>query len=420
MGNKKYIVVLVDGASDYIIGDIGNRTPLQAANKPEIDNLAKKSLAGIVKTIPEGIAPGSDTANLSILGYDPLIYSTGRSSLEAVSMGIHLSDDDITYRCNLVTLSDEENFADKSMVDHSAGEITTGEAGILIDFLAENLNTEKLKFYPGVSYRHVIVCKSGKKSVISDVSSASDSGIDDVILTPPHDIIGKRVKDYLPSGTGSAGLLDLMEKSVRLLKTHPVNIERSRQGKNVANSIWLWARAKKPNLDSFIKKYGISGSVVSAVDLIKGIGICAGLEPVSVEGATGNINTNFSGKAEAAISRLKKGRDFVYIHVEAPDECSHQGSVDCKIKAIELIDKLIVGKIKKEMEKLGFEYKMMILPDHPTPIIKRTHTSEPVPFIIYDSSRHGKGCISFDEFSCAEGNIFIDPGYTLMDLFLKD
>jgi 2,3-bisphosphoglycerate-independent phosphoglycerate mutase len=425
--NKKYIIVLIDGAADYKIEELGGLTPLQAAKKPGMDWLSDNGITGIVKTIPEGISPGSDTANLSILGYDPLKYSTGRSSLEAVSIGIKLSDDDITYRCNLVTLSDEPVFEDKKMVDYSAGEISTVESRKLIECIAENFNTANMKFYPGVSYRHVVVFKNG-----SDKRSS--------ILIPPHDISGKDIREHLPRGEGADLLLSLMKDSVGLLKNHPVNIERIKSGKNPANSIWIWGRAGKPALDSFSGKYEVTGAIISAVDLIKGMGICADLEPVTVEGATGTIHTNFEGKADAAVKQLNDGKDFVYIHLEAPDECSHQGNTACKVRSIELIDVKVIMKIKEQMEKSGFGYRIMVLPDHPTPLSRKTHTAEPVPFLVYDSegkavptrifepfrvnSRVGSKSRSdaktaFDEFCALDSGIVVDPGYKLMDLFLK-
>ena len=319
--SKKYIIILIDGAADYRLDELGGKTPLQVARKPAIDFLARNGLVGMVRTIPDGIPPGSDTANLSILGYDPLIYSTGRSSLEAVSIGIDLKDDEITFRCNLVTLSDGDTYEDMLMSDYSAGEITSDESGQLINVLAEELGTPQIRFYPGVSYRHVIVWKNGPA---------------DLKLTPPHDISGKSIRDYLPEGDRSDTVLDMMKKSNLILNGHPVNKKRKAEGKNPANSIWLWGKGKKPELDSFYSKYRIRGSVISAVDLVRGIGICAGLRPVEVEGATGNINTNFTGKADAAIQEVKNGQDFVYIHIEAPDECGHQGNIHDKIKSIEM------------------------------------------------------------------------------------
>ncbi|MBM3699755.1 MAG: cofactor-independent phosphoglycerate mutase [Actinobacteria bacterium] len=416
--SKKYIIVLIDGAADYPLAELGNKTPLQAAYKPNMDRLACRGITGIVRTIPEGISPGSDTANLSILGYDPRSYSTGRSSLEAVSIGVKLEDKDIVFRCNLVTLSEEADYAQKTMVDYSAGEIGTEDAKILISDIAEKLGSGSLEFYPGISYRHVLVIKNKPKGFFNDC-----------VLTPPHDISGKKIRHYLPAGSDSKVMLDLMAKSADILKNHPVNLRRQAEGKKAANSIWLWARATKPALDSFYEKYGISGSVISAVDLVKGIGICAGLKAVYVEGATGNINTNYEGKAAAAISELKSGQDFVYIHIEAPDECGHQGNAKDKVKSIEFIDSRVVEKIIKEMEIGGLNYSIMILPDHPTPVSIKTHTSEPVPFLIYNSANKtdtkNKMCACenhcvFDEFYSKSTGLFIEDGHKLMDYFLKD
>jgi len=427
---KKYIVILIDGAADYRLAELGNRTPLQVSRKPVIDYLARNGIIGMVKTIPQGMSPGSDTANLAILGYDPRIYSSGRSSLEAVSIGVNLSENDTTFRCNLVTLSDEEDYMSRIMVDYSAGEITTEEARILILDIAEKLETEDIKFYPGVSYRHVIVWKNiqndNKDSKSSKYSKYSKDSIgqneksveDDFKLTPPHDISGRKIKDYLPCGRYSDVILNLMVGSSKLLMDHPVNKKRIKDGKRQANSTWIWGKGKKPALESFYKKYGINGSVISAVDLIKGIGICAGLKPVNVEGATGNIHTNFLGKANAVISEIRAGQDFVYLHIEAPDECSHQGNINDKIRAIEIIDEKVVKTVKEALDEMDIDYRLMILPDHPTPIVKKTHTSEPVPFLIFKSRNiKEKPLQIYDEFYPVNNGVFIKEGYKLMDYF---
>jgi 2,3-bisphosphoglycerate-independent phosphoglycerate mutase len=422
---KKYIVVLIDGASDYPLAELGGKTPLQSANKPVIDELARQGIIGMVKTIPEGVLPGSDAANLSILGYDPRIYSTGRSSLEAVSMGIELSDNDVTFRCNLVTLSDVSCYPEKTMLDYSAGEITNGEAKILINDIAQALQTDRIKFYPGVSYRHIIVWRGG----IGEID-------DTLVLVPPHDISGRQIADYLPKGKKSSVFLDFMLKADVILRDHPVNAARIKDGKNPANSIWIWAKATKPALGLFYEKYGINGSVISAVDLVKGIGICAGLKPVDVKGATGNIHTDFEGKARAALNELKNGQDFVYIHIEAPDECGHQGDFKEKIRAIELIDSKVIRVLKEQLDLMKTDYSMMILPDHPTPIIKKTHTSDPVPFLIYVSKDSGTGKGTgkgtgagagtqnssniYDEFYPQATGLFISEGHKLMDYFLNN
>jgi 2,3-bisphosphoglycerate-independent phosphoglycerate mutase len=424
---KKYIVVLIDGASDYPLAELGNKTPLQSASKPVIDELARRGVVGMVKTIPDGVAPGSDSANLSILGYDPRVYSTGRSSLEAVSMGIELSENDVTFRCNLVTLSDESHYPEKTMLDYSAGEITTEEAKILVTDIAQMFETEQIRFYPGVSYRHIIVWRGG-------IGETDDT----LVLIPPHDISGRKIAHYLPKGKNSRVFLDYMLRSGRILRDHPVNAARIKECKNPANSIWIWAKATKPALGSFYEKYGINGSVISAVDLVKGIGICAGLKPVDVKGATGNIHTDFEGKARAALGELENGQDFVYIHIEAPDECGHQGDFKEKIRSIELIDSKVIRILKEQLDFMNTDYSMMILPDHPTPIIKRTHTSDPVPFLIYDSkdpgtctgtgADKGTGPVGtgsqnnsniYDEFYPQATGLFISEGHKLMDYFLS-
>ena len=403
MLNMKYIIILIDGVADYRIAELGNKTPLQYAKTPAMDSLAGNSEMGMVKTIPDGMAPGSDTANLSVLGYDPKKYHTGRSPLEAVSLGINLSGDDVAFRCNLVTLSEEDDYTDRTMVDYSAGEIPTDLSRVLIEDIGSRLQTEKIKFYPGVSYRHIIVWEGGPYKNI---------------LTPPHDILDKKIADYLPRGPGSSALLDMMVRSSSLLKEHAINKERIKNGTRPANSIWIWGEGKKPALDSFYEKYKLEGSVISAVDLIKGIGILAGLKPVEVEGATGTINTNFKGKANAAVNELKGEKDFVYLHLEAPDECSHQGNVKNKVKAIEIIDREVIGPVKEALAGQGFDFRMMILPDHYTPVSVRTHTSEPVPFMIYDSSRKADNKSErFDEFSAKKAGLYFKQGHRLADYF---
>ncbi|MBA7509465.1 2,3-bisphosphoglycerate-independent phosphoglycerate mutase [subsurface metagenome] len=399
----KYIIILIDGVADYRIAELGNKTPLQYAKTPAMDSIAGNGEMGIVKTIPDGMVPGSDTANLSVLGYDPKKYHTGRSPLEAVSLGIDLSEDDIVFRCNLVTLSEEDDYTDRTMVDYSAGEIPTDLSRILIRDIGSKLQTEKIKFFPGVSYRHIIVWEGGP---------------DNNILTPPHDILDKKISDFLSRGPGSSALLDMMVRSSSLLKEHAINKERVKKGIRPANSIWIWGEGRKPALDSFYDKYKLEGSVISAVDLIKGIGILAGLTPVRVEGATGTIHTNFKGKASAAIGQLTGGKNFVYLHLEAPDECSHQGNVKDKVKSIEIIDREVIGPIKEALGRQGFDYKMMILPDHYTPVSVRTHTSEPVPFLIYDSSRKADSKSErFDEFTAKRTGLYFKEGYKLADYF---
>lgn len=396
----KYIVILGDGMADRPVPELSGFTPLEKACKPNMDKLSGISEVGMVKTIPDGLKPGSDTANLSVMGYDPKIFYTGRSPLEAVSMGIQLKETDVTFRCNLVNLSDEEDYSKKTMIDYSSDEITTAESTILINYINEHLKTDKISFYKGISYRHCMVWDNGPE------------GLD---LTPPHDISDKKIADYLPK---NKIILDMMMKSSELLKNHPVNIDRVKRGLRPANSIWLWGEGKKPALSSFYEKFGVKGSVISAVDLIKGIGICAGLSSIDVEGATGNIDTNFEGKAVAALKELRGGKDFVYIHVEAPDECGHRHEVDNKVKSIELIDKLILGTILENADKLG-DYSILILPDHPTPLTIRTHSSEPVPYILYRSNDEKQsGVKTYTEAEAAKTGIFIPEGHTLINRLL--
>lgn len=398
----KYVVLLCDGMADYPIDELGGATPMGAAEKPAMNALAAKAEVGLVKTVPDGIAPGSDVANLSVMGYDPAVYYTGRSPLEAASIGIDLKDDDVTLRCNLVTLSEEENYEDKSMVDYCAGDISTEEARILITFIQEKLGNDRFSFYPGVSYRHCLVWKQGNPRPGT--------------LTPPHDITGRKVAGHLPQGPDADVLLEMMKKSYVLLKNHPINLHR---GKRPANSIWLWGEGMRPRLTSFQDKFGVKGSVVSAVDLIKGIGLCAKMHSCNVEGATGYIDTNFEGKREAALEELKKGQDFVYIHVEAPDECGHRNELQNKVKSIEEIDRRILAPLLKELQPLD-DYSVMILPDHPTPISTRTHASDPVPYLIYRSSQEqNSGVACFDEKSAAATGNLISQGHTLMERFLQ-
>lgn len=403
----KYIVLLGDGMADLPIAALDGKTPLEAAHKPNMDFLASHGEFGLVKTVPDGFPPGSDVANLSVFGYDPKLYYTGRSPLEAVSMGISMKDTDMALRCNLVTLSDEENYEEKTMVDYSAGEITTDEARELIKAVAEKLDTEEFKFYPGVSYRHCLVWSNGQEGLR---------------LTPPHDISGKKVGAHLPEGLYSPAFLSMMKKSEAILKEHPVNVERIKRGLNPATSIWLWGEGRKPALKSFREKYGLKGSVISAVDLIRGIGILAGLESIPVEGATGNLHTNYAGKARAALRALENGSDFVYIHVEAPDECGHQGLMKEKITAIERIDAELLSLLLKGLEK--WDYSILLLPDHPTPLSIRTHSREPVPYVIYrkrvssGEPNASGGQRRFTEKDAEATGLRVEQGHTLMDRFL--
>jgi len=363
----KYIVILMDGAADTPVPELGGMTPLEAAKKPHIDMLARRGEMGMVTTVPENLPPGSDVANLSVFGYDPQKYYTGRSPLEAASIGVPLLLTDTTFRANLVTLSEEENYEDKTMVDYSSDEISTEEAHQLIDAVNQALKTDDYEFFGGISYRHLMVWHE-KENQFS--------------LTPPHDISDKVVGPYLPE---DKTILSLMKKSYDILKNHPVNLERVKKGLHPANSLWIWGNGTKPNLDTYQQRFGIKGAVISAVDLIKGIGRCAELEVIEVPGATGTVHTNFDGKAEAAICALKKGADFIYVHLEGADEAGHRREIENKVLSIEKIDSKIVAPILSYLEETGEEYHMLVMPDHPTPLAIKTHTSDPIPYILFRS-----------------------------------
>ena len=397
----KYVVVLCDGMADTPVPELNGLTPMQAAKKPNMDALAAHAKVGIVRTVDDTLSPGSDVANLSVMGFDPLVCYTGRSPLEAASIGVKMADDDVAIRCNLVTLTDEQRYEDKSMDDYCAGDISTAEADEIIKTLQAELGGGEFDFYTGVSYRHCLIWHGGKS--------------DGYTLTPPHDISGRKIGDYL-GGHKQSGLLELMKKSVEILRDHPVNKSRVAAGKKPATSIWLWGQGRRPSLDNFKDKYGISGAVVSAVDLIKGIGKCAGMEVIEVEGATGYIDTNFDGKAAAATEALKSN-DYVYVHLEAPDECGHRREPQNKVRAIELIDEKIVSPLLKSLE--GTDFKMLIMPDHPTPIATATHSREPVPFLLYDSTSPEQGVAEFTEKSAASTGLFVERGPMLIKMMLK-
>lgn len=400
----KYLVMLCDGMADEPNEALGNSTPMEKANKPCIDSLAAKAEVGIVKTVAEGLKPGSDVANLSVLGYEPAVYYSGRSPLEAASIGIDLKDTDVTLRCNLVTLSDDEDYENKTILDYCADDISSEEAKILIEYIQEKLGNDVFRFYPGVSYRHCLVWSNGNPHP--------------GVLTPPHDITGKVITDYIPKGEAVDELYDLMKKSYDLLKDHPVNQARITRGKRPANSIWLWGEGTKPLLDNFSEKFGIKGSMISAVDLLKGIAICAGMNSVDVEGATGYLDTNFDGKCKAAIEEFKKGADLVYIHVEAPDECGHRGEIENKVKAIEMIDEHILAPVVEFLKDYD-DFAVLVCPDHPTPLSIRTHTSTPVPYLIYDSKNEiDSGVKVFCEKEARETGNYIEKGFTMMNYFL--
>ena len=396
----KYLVLVPDGMADYPVPQLNNQTPLQASRTPYFDQLASQGTVGLVQTIPPGMSPGSDVANLAVLGYNPKIYYTGRSPLEAASIGVELQPTDVTLRCNLVTLSDESEYSAKTMLDYSADEITTAEAAELITTLAKELNTEKLTFYSGTSYRHLLVWHDG---------------LTELKLTPPHDISDQKITNYLPQGFGSELLQDLMLRSQAILAQHPINLQRIARGLRPANSIWLWGQGTKPKLTSFTELYQVRGAVISAVDLAKGLGICAGLKVIEVAGATGNIHTNFRGKAEAALKVFRDGYDFVYLHYEAPDEAGHRGEVENKVLSLEKIDE-VLGLILQELPEIDPNFRIMILPDHPTPLVLKTHTSDPVPFIIYDSKKAASNYSvdSFNEQTASQTGLLIKEGHTLI------
>jgi len=400
----KYFVLIPDGMADENIEALGGHTPMQVAKKPNIDALAKDALIGTVSNVPQGMVPESDTANLAILSYDPAIYSKGRSPLEAVSMGIEMKPDETAYRCNVVTLSDDGDYDEKIILDHSADEITTPEADLLIKALEEKLGNDGRRFYTGVSYRHCLIWKNGN---------------DKYNFMRPHDILGKCIKDYLPKGTEGEPFYRLMRDSYEILKDHPVNVERRRRGLRPANSAWLWSPGKKPALPSFAERWGLNGAVISAVDLIKGIGLCAGMRSIDVEGATGNVHTNFDGKAAASIQAFRDGHDYVYVHVEAPDECGHRAELENKILSIEKIDDLILKPVLSYLRSCGDDFKIMILPDHPTPIRLRTHTIDPVPFMIYSSAKKSNGVSQFSEEAAEAKGLYISHGHDLMDQLIS-
>ena len=396
----KYCVLICDGMADYKIEELGNKTPMEAASKPTMDALAKNALCGTVSNVPEGMVPESDTANLAILSYDPKVYSRGRSPLEATAMGLKMRDDETAFRCNVVTLTENGlPYEEETIIDHSADEITTAEADELMKALNEHLGTDYLHFYTGVSYRHCILWQNAPE--FKD-------------FMRPHDIPGRVIGEYLPPEP----FLSLMKKSREVLEHHPVNEARRARGLRVANSIWLWSPGKKPSLPSFSDKWGIKGTIISAVDLIKGIGKCAEMDVIDVEGATGNIHTNYKGKSDAAIDAFKKGTDLVYIHVEAPDECGHRGELDNKVKSIEYIDERILQPVLAYLESCGDDFKLLVLPDHPTPMVTRTHAMDPVPFFMYDSTVKQSGVDCYTEENCEKANNYIPHGYNLFDSFI--
>lgn len=395
----KYVIVLGDGMADEPIEALGGKTALEYAKTPTMDLLAEKSEIGLAHTIPEGMKPGSDTANLSVLGYDPKRYYTGRSPLEALSIGVDMKADDIALRTNLVTLSEEDvPYAERTILDHSSGEISTEDAAILLDAVRAELEKDGYHFYVGTSYRHLLIWEKG--SVVE--------------LTPPHDVLGQGIAPYLPS---DPMLREMQEKSFEILSKHPLNLERKKRGLNPANSCWFWGAGTRPALTSFEEKNHKKGAMISAVDLLKGIAVGAGMKNIEVEGANGQLHTNYEGKAAAAAEvLLKDGYDFVYVHVEAPDEMGHQGSVERKVQAIEFLDQRLIAHLKEALDASGEDYRMLILPDHPTPICVRTHTSDPIPYLLYDSRKAFEGSTGiYNEKAAREGGIDVAHGYELID-----
>ncbi|MCI6433182.1 MAG: cofactor-independent phosphoglycerate mutase [Clostridiales bacterium] len=393
----KYIVVLGDGMADEPIPELGGKTPMEAARTPVMDELASKGSLGTVQNVPAGMAPGSDVANLSVLGYNPAENYSGRSPLEALSVGVAMEESDVIFRSNIVTLTDEEPYEEKTILDHSSGEISTADADVLMDAIREKFNSDTFRFYTGTSYRHILVWKNGRVAK----------------LEPPHDHLGSVIGPYLPQ---EEVLRNMMKESFPVLNDHPVNRARAAAGKNKANSLWFWGAGTKPKVQNFREKTGLKGAMISAVDLLKGIAVGAGMKVCQVEGATGSIDTNYEGKAQAAIDALlRDGYDFAYIHVEAPDEMGHQGKVHEKVKSIEYLDSRLIALVKKAMEDAGEDYRMLILPDHPTPIRIRTHTGDPVPYLIYDSTRQQKKQARFTEETARAAGNFEPNGYRLIE-----
>jgi len=395
--------------ADTPVPQLNGQTPLMAAVKPHMDRMAREGLAGMVRTVPEGLSPGSDTANMSVMGYDPRLYYTGRSPLEAISMAIDMAPGDVAYRCNLVTLSAAAEYAERQMIDYSSDEIGSDEAARLIEAVNRHFADDEICFYPGKSYRHCMIWKKGPLAVK---------------LVPPHDILTRRIGDYLPDGDRADRILDMMAGSAEFLPTHPVNQARVKRQLNPATSIWIWGQGTKPELPDLASLHRLKGSVISAVDLVQGLGICAGLHVVDVPGATGNIHTNFEGKAEAAIHEFARGQDYVYLHVEAPDECGHRAEIANKVRAIELIDRKIIGPVWDYLEAnrqaTGDNYRLLVLPDHPTPLALRTHTGDPVPFAFYSSEQLDRQPASaYDEASCGQTGYYLDAGYELFARFVN-
>ncbi len=401
MSKKKYVVVLGDGMADEPIEALGGKTPIEYADTPALDRLSKQAEIGLVHTIPEGMKPGSDTANLSVLGYNPQIYYSGRSPLEALSIGVPMKETDIALRCNIVTISEEEAvFEEKTMIDHSSGEISTEDCAILLEAVKKELQNEIYQFYVGTSYRHCLIWNHG--TVIE--------------LSQPHDILGQVIGQYLPK---QEAFLSMMKKSYEILVNHPINIERKKKGLNPANCCWFWGAGTKPALSSFEEKNGVKGMMVSAVDLLKGIAVGAGMGVAKVDGANGGLHTNYEGKVKAALEALESGYDYVYIHVEAPDEMGHQGSVERKVQAIEYLDAKVIGPLSEALDAKKTDYRLLVMPDHPTPIRVRTHTADSIPYLLYDSTDLQQNSWNYSEKDAKESGNFIEKGYTLIDRLLE-
>lgn len=398
----KYLVILGDGMADRPIESLNGKTPLAYADTPMMNELAAKGEIGMVHTIPQGMSPGSDTANLSVLGYDPRMYYSGRSPLEALSIGVPMKDTDIALRCNLVTLSEEEeNYEDRTIIDHSSGEISTEDAAVLLEAARKELETEEFRFYAGTSYRHLLIWDKGKT----------------VDLTPPHDILGQKIGDKLP---GAPQLQEMMRKSYDILVNHPINLERKKQGRNPANSCWFWGAGTRPKLSSFEEKTGKKGAMISAVDLLKGIAVGTSMKVITVEGANGGLHTNYEGKAQAAVDVLTKdGYDFVYVHLEGPDEMGHQGSTERKVKAVENLDQRIIRPIVEGLRAAGEDFRMVILPDHPTPVSLRTHTADNVPYLLYDSTMEQEHSWKYNEEEAEKSGNLIKEGHKLIEYLLE-
>ncbi len=397
----KYVIVLADGMADLPIEELGGKTPMEYATTPCMDAMACFGEMGMAQTVPYGMKPGSDVANLAVMGYDPDKCYSGRSPLEALSVGVSMKETDVIFRCNIVTLSEDEPYAEKTILDHSSGEISTEDADILMDAIRDAFQNDTFRFYTGTSYRHITVWDRGE---ILD-------------LEAPHDHLGKVIGPFLPE---NQAFRQMMERSFDVLNNHHLNIQRAKEGKNKANSLWFWGAGTKPSLQNFSEKTGLTGTMISAVDLLKGIAVGAGIDVAYVEGATGSLDTNYLGKAKAAIKALlEDGQDFAYIHVEAPDEMGHQGNIANKVQSIEEIDKNVISVVKGALDQAGESYRMLVLPDHPTPICKRTHTSDPVPYLLYDSTSTERKQTTFSEKTAAATGVFQPDGYRLMEMLIK-